>query len=270
MDFTARALVPPAALPALRRLRRLVRTPEWAMVAPEWPAQDRRGVGWAHPSIVETQRQRWPEFRAAVAGTAPLVILHEGDRVPTERFAYVVARAAIGHCEISVLDWGGGLGYHAVIARAAVPEARFHYTVHDLPGICDAGRELHPEVTFVSDAPALPGARHDLVVAINAAQYGADWPGRLAKLAAAAERFLFLDRLLLVRGAASFVIVQRPRRLGYHSEYLSWVFEEAALLAHLAAHGAVLDRAFAPGDAPTIAGAPAPVFSGGFLFRIER
>ena len=86
--------------------------------------------GWAHPSIVKKQLEKWPSFLKSVDGTSPLGQSHEGQvNGPADRathntivsFGYALARAAHGRHDLSVLDWGGGLGHYYVYARALMP-----------------------------------------------------------------------------------------------------------------------------------------------------
>ena len=117
-------------------------------------------AGWAHASIVATQLKKWPNFLKSVEGTRPFGQSHEGEAdAPADHathntivsFGYALARAAHDRQELSILDWGGGLGHYYVYARALMPTLTLDYVVKDLPGFCAAGASLLPEVTFLSD-----------------------------------------------------------------------------------------------------------------------
>jgi putative methyltransferase (TIGR04325 family) len=251
--------------------------PEWEYVPEGWRPDDPRVVGWEHPSIVETQLRKWPDFVRAVQSTQPLGVYHEAAQVDSENpvahnfvlaFAYVLARAAAGRNSLSVLDWGGGVGHYAVIARATLPEVQIDYTVLDLPGLCSAGRTLLPDVRFTSDAEECLSRRYDLIFASGSLQYAADWQGLLRRFANSAERWVFLNRTPFVNGP-SFVVVQRPHSAGgYQTEYLSRVFNRDELLSEAAAAGLAIEREFLmPGERVAAVGAPEPFEHRGFLLR---
>jgi putative methyltransferase (TIGR04325 family) len=259
---------------------------EWEYVPEGWRPDDPRGLGWDHPSVVETQLRKWPDFVAAVRSTRPLGVYHEAAVIDSEHpsahnfilaFAYVLARAAAaaparpdGTRRLSVLDWGGGLGHYAVIARAVLPEVALDYTVFERPGAAEAGRGLLPDVTFSSDAEACLSRRYDLVFASGSLQYAVDWQGLLRRFAQAAEGWVFLSRTPYVDGTAGFVVVQRPHSAGYTTDYLSRVFNRGELLAQAEAAGLALDREFLMiWERVEAVGAPAPFEYRGYLFRAQ-
>ena len=223
-------------------------------------------------------RRRWPEFVAAVAGTGTLGVAHEvplGRRVVVDdpgwhdvvtTFGYVVARAAHDRDRLSLLDWGGGPGHYAVLARALVPEVELDYHSRDLPRLARLGRELLPDGTFHDDDGCLDRT-YDLVVASDSLHYSEDFAALLAALARAASPWLFVGLVPVVGSAPSYVVQQRPEPYGYDTEYLGWVINRDELLATAAAAGLRLEREFlAPGtiDPP---GAPEPAVHRSFLFR---
>jgi putative methyltransferase (TIGR04325 family) len=275
-----RQLTPPILLPLARAVMRLARRSQFEYVTGRLPGDEPRGEGWRHASVVAAQRRRWPDFIAAIRSAAPLGISHEAPQIRTDNpsahnailaFSYVLGRAAAGRSQPSVLDWGGGLGYYAAIAAAVLPEISFDYTVHDLPEICDAGRELLPGTRFVSDPESSLAQRYDLVFVSNSLQYARDWRVLLGRLAAAATGWVFLSHVPLVETAAAYVVVQRPGRVGYDTEYLSWAFNRSELLSEAVASGLALEREFLMVDEKyEISGAPERCDNRGFLFRVSR
>ena len=274
--------LPPALLSPLRRAVTRVRNgrPEWGVLRGGWDAGDPVGEGWSHPSVVAAQLSRWPDFLAAVRGTGPLGVSHEARRIRQDNasahnailcFLHVLSRAGFAAAPgpVRVLDWGGGLGYYAAIARAALPELALDYTVKETAPVSAAARPLLPEVRFEDDAEASLARRYDLVFASNSMHYERDWQSLLGRFAQAAPgRFVFLTRVPLAQRAADFVIVQRPRWAGYETEYRSWVFNRAGFLAAADRAGLALEREFLMPDEPTrVPGAPEPVGNGAFLFR---
>lgn len=271
---------PPVLWDALLRLRS---ASPWAR--PQFEVQpDGFPAGWGEgaalydtPAVVAGHRAKWPRFAALVAGPGALGVSHESDR-PTRddlamhntvmSFAYVAARAA---CDgrLSVLDWGGGPGHYALIARAVLPGVEVAYASKDLPAIATLGAELLPEDRFFDDDACFEGT-YDLVVASGSLHYSPDWAPTLTRLAASARQSLYLTRLPVADGVPSFVYVQHvPVEYGY-GENLSiygWCFGRDELLATVERTGLRLTREFVVGENWPIAGAPAPCRVRGFLFE---
>ena len=247
---------------------------EFELVPEGWRRTTR---GWDAPGVETAYRRRWNEFVAAVAGSGTLGIAHE---VPTAQnvvtddpgwhgaimtFGYVLARAAHGRERLSLLDWGGGPGHYAVLARAMLPEVALDYHSRDLPRLARFGREVLPEFTFHEDDSCLDRT-YDLVLASDSLHYAEDYATLLRRLAQAASPWLFVGLLPLVRTAPSFVVQQRPDSYGYDTEYLGWALTRDEFLDAARSTGLRLEREFlAPGviDPP---GAPEPVAHRSFLF----
>jgi putative methyltransferase (TIGR04325 family) len=284
-------LVPPIIPMAIRRLRRVIRRspkgslqfdlrPEWELVPEGWRAGDPRAAGWHHPSVVEKHRRGWAIYSEVIRdsgplgfnfySTDPIVPTDEKDHNVFMTFAYVVARAAYGSPRLSVLDWGGGIGYFGLVAQRLLPEVALDYVVKELPELSALGRELMPSLSFVADDETCFSRRYDLVFASTSVQYSRDWRALLARLAAAAENWLFVTRVPVVRRAGSFVVVQRPYHFGYHTEYISWVINREELLIHATSLGLTLEREFVVGGYVRVRNAPERPGTLGFLWRVER
>jgi len=251
----------------------MVQSPEWEYVG-LWRKNDPRSQGWSHPSIVETMRQHWPAWEAAVNGAEPLGIFPLAPRLRNESghnlsmtFGYVLARAACGQSRLSLLDWGGALGHYALMAQRLLPKLPLDITVKDLAEMCRAGKELLPSVTFVSEDDACFSRDYDLVVASSSLQYAEDWRSVASRLVKSARSWIFITRLPVVRRAATFCAVQRPFAYGYRSEYLSWVFNRDEFLSFMASAGSQLEREFIAGGATQYAGGHEISETAGFLFR---
>jgi putative methyltransferase (TIGR04325 family) len=254
--------------------------PEWEHVPEGWRAEDTRAEGWNDASVAATQRRRWASYAALVRGKGPLGFhfFSKGEIVPTDQnahnafmtFAYALARAARGRERLSVLDWGGGIGYYALLAQNLLPEVAYDYVVKELPGLVALGRELMPWVAFETDADACLSRRYDLVLASSALQYEQDWRAVLGRLAAAANAWVLIARLPSCRRAKSFVAVQRPHEYGYATEYISWVLNRDEVLSCAAQHGLVLEREFLAGAPTVIHEAPEDMQPLGFLFRAPQ
>jgi putative methyltransferase (TIGR04325 family) len=281
MPPTAVDLIPPALLPSAKRLIRIARRmigsphlPAWQYVPEGWrKAQE---TGWSDHSIVETQKRKWPAFVAAVSGTGMLGVAHEMPEIVNDvvghhntimTFAYVLAREAAGRRRMSVLDWGGGMGHYAVIARSVLPDVTFDYTVVDLPDLCRAGREVLPDVRFEAETAAWSGGTFDLTVASSALQYVEDWPSQLRTLAKVTAGRVYVTRIPIVEHAATHVVMQRPHHVGYTTEYIGWVFNRGEFIREAEAAGLVLEREVIIEPGLLAEGAPEEFRWGGFLFK---
>src|SRR6266487_3148023 len=150
-------LLPPLLTNLLRRIIRPSTSPNRTLVQeikgavrpapPEWEAvPETRWIatnGWLHPSIVDTQVAKWPSFVQSVERPNPLGVAHEaqpGRAVDVSShniimtFGYVLGRviATQASAPVRVLDWGGGIGHYALMARELYPETTVRYTVCEL------------------------------------------------------------------------------------------------------------------------------------------
>jgi putative methyltransferase (TIGR04325 family) len=178
-------------------------------------------------------------------------------------FAYVVARVSEGKSSLSVLDFGGTLGYCSNIAWQAAPTKSINYTVQELPAICEFGALVRPGVQFISSEQDL-ATNYDLVFASGAVQGIRDWRQQMAKLTARANPWLYLARAPVLEHAPSMIVKQKVRT-GY---VVSWCWSELELLEHAKSIGLELvqvlrfQETFAP-----IRGAKELPKVRGYLFR---
>jgi putative methyltransferase (TIGR04325 family) len=275
----AKDLTPPILVRAVRRSARAAgrQPPEWEHVPEGWARATSELRGWEDDSVLDAYLTKLAEFRAASEGTAPLAHGTSAasgvgagtvvDQNTTLAFAYALLRAARGRTRVSVLDWGGGLGFHAFVARSVLPaDVELDYHCRELPRLCRLGRREVPEVTFWDDDGVL-ARTYDLVVASSSLQYSEDWETDLAGLAGATASHLFLSRVPVVFRHPPFVVLQRTRGHRFDTEYLSWVFNRESLLASVTANGLVLEREFLLGPGSCAVGAPEPDETRAYLFR---
>ena len=270
----AREWVPPGAVRLARSALAHLRPAPWEYVPGGWPAS--RASGWGAESIVATQSEKWAEFVRAAGGNGPLGVSHEARR-PGNRdyaahntvmaFAYVLALVARSKARVSVLDWGGGLGHYYVLSRALVPDLELEYHCRDLPTLCAKGRELLPEVRFHEDPESCMGRRYDLVLASSSLQYSEDWRDTVGRLVRMTGSHLYVTRTPVVRHAPSFVVVQRPHEVGYHTEYPGWFLNRQELLQGVEALGMERVREFLIDERPFVHNAPEQGEYRGFLWR---
>jgi putative methyltransferase (TIGR04325 family) len=289
----AKAVTPPVVWSLLKRLRNREEAPEppeepvgapapEPQAPPEWEyvreGWRRTAAGWDVAAVAEAYREKWPSFLAAVEGPGPLGVNHEvplGTAVPRDdreaqltvlAFAYALAVAARRRDRLSLLDWGGGPGHYAVLARALFRDLELEYHSRDLPALAALGRELLPDDAFHDDDGVLDRT-YDLVVASSSLQYAERWRETLAGLARATGGYLYVARVPVALHAPSFVVLQRAHAYGYDTEYLGWVIARDELLAEARAAGLRLVREVALPGLFAAAGAPeCPVEHRGYLF----
>lgn len=280
----ARAIAPPVVWSLLRALRRRLRGGEpieWEYAGDRWD-EARLGAaasGWTAPGVAAKYRERWPAFVAAIQPPQPLSVAHEAlaerdvDREdPSSHnalvsFAYVLAMAAGTSRRLSVLDWGGGLGHYAAVARSAWPHLELDYHCKEVPAVCAVGREVNPSVTF-HDTDACLDRTYDLVLASGSFHYAPNWRALLARLAGATRRMLYVTRVPIVFSAQSFLVVQRAYAYGYGTEYVGWFLNRDELLAAAEdIDGVSLRREFLQLEYVEGEGAPEAGTYRGFLFE---
>ncbi len=271
--------VPPIALEGYRAVKRAVQTQplvEWSWLS-SWP-DTQMPSGWNHQSIVDAQIRKWPQFCAVLEGSGPLGVAHEaeephGNDVGAQNtvlcFAYVLLRASAQRARLSLLDWGCGLGHYARLTRALAPDLQLDYIGKDVAPLVDAARPLHPNAKFFARDEEAFQVRADCVLVSGSLHYSQDWRATLHALANCAIDSLYVARLPTLEHSASYVVVQRPHRWGYATEYHGWFLNRAEFLSFVKSCGFRLEREFLMHEAPTIDGAPEQCAYRGFWFRRE-
>lgn len=273
---TAARVVPPVLLDAYRKAaERLSRKPpEYEYVSDDSFPSSAAVNGWNVTSVLDEQMRKWDRLVELTSGTGPLGIDPHAPVVSNTdyrahnalmTFGYVLARSARGGGAVSVLDWGSGPGQYYVFARALLPDVAIDYHGVDVPLLCEAGRRAVPQATFHDDDAAFD-RRYDLVMASGALQYVEDWRDTLGKLAGAASFSLYLV-VPVVRSAKPFVIVQRPHKYGYLTEFVQWVFNRDELVKAVESSGLQLRREFLNEEMGPIRGTPERRATVGFLFE---
>ena len=253
---------------------------EWEYVPGGWAASigPTAPRGWDVDSVAEAYRTRLPEFEQLVSGTEPLAVPTSASVAGTPPnvndqntilvFALALTRAAArgGAASVSVLDFGGGFGFHSFLARALLPASvAIDYHVQEVATVCEAARALVPTVTFTTDA-TIGSRTFDLVMASNAFQYAPDWRATLDELVEMTDDSILLTAVPTVFSAPSFVVLQRTQRSRFDTEYLSWVFRRDELVDAVTAAGLALDREFLQSARPEIRGAPEQPVTRAYLF----
>ena len=189
-----RDLTPPLLYSSLRRLVRegwRRRAPEWEYVPEGWARARDDLRGWNETSVLEAYRSKLSAYRETLDGTGPLAFSSSAaldlgtpnvnDQNTTLVFAYVLLLSSHGRERVSVLDWGGGLGYYFYVARALLPDTvELDYHCKDMPVICEYGRQALPEITFWDNDGDCFARQYDFVFASSSLQYSEQWQMTLA------------------------------------------------------------------------------------------
>jgi len=168
---------------------------------------------------------------------------------------------------VRILDWGGGIGHYALLARQLYPEATIRYTICELQPLVEAGRKLVSDAEFTANGEDALKGSYDLFYASSSLQYVRDVYGLLTKIAASGIRWIMICRMPFVDVADDFVVVQRPQRYGYDTEYSGWFLNRNKFVSFMEKHGYSLDREFLNDERPTVANAPEQCCYRGFLFE---
>jgi len=251
--------------------------PDWEAV-PDTDAVWQAGQGWSHESIVARQAEGWEAFLQGMADGRPAYVAVPDDpSVPVDVgvhntlmvFIYMLGRMAseARGGRPSVLDWGGGLGQHYRFARAFYPAVDWDYVIREVPGLAAAGAARNPEAGFVTSDDAALARRYDAVYVSASIMYVRDVYGLLGRMCGAATRYLLVTRTPFVLAHQDFVVIQRPQRYGYDTEYPGWFLNLPRFRRFVEARGFVLDREFPLAERPFVPNAPEQCRYRSFLFR---
>ena len=277
-----RKIAPPILLDGVRSVRTKLSgsrrsLPVWEYIPEGWARQasDPSIGGWDVPAIRDWHRERFRMWSEAYDAPYPLGA-SEYASDPTKQhlhshnvhvsMAYVLALASRGRSNLSILDWGGGIGQHYLLARSVLPDIELSYHCKDLPLVCEAGRELLPQVVFSEDESCFE-REYDFVLASSSLQYREDWRALLGHLAAVTTEYLYIAQMPFVARTASFVAVQRPYAHGYETEYLGWVLNRDEFLGAASSIDLELAREFFFDNTISVSGVAEPAVHRGFLLR---
>jgi putative methyltransferase (TIGR04325 family) len=267
----ARLLVPPIIPLLLARWR----PAERAYIGPNWPAQVPQG--WEDGATAQLMRRNWPAIASRICGTEPLSVLpSRSDRSDLiahnmlMTFLYALARAS--HCKdrLSVLDWGGALGHYALVARRLLPDVGFDYVVKEVDSLRRLANELNPSVEFSGSDEECFSRTYDFVMASGSVHYVRDWKAMVARLARAADTWLFINCLPVVRHAGGYVVAQRLHSLGFEEGFYSNVVNRDEFIAWVAEQDFALEREFLSWNTVSYRDAPEDSTGAGFLFKRKQ
>lgn len=279
-----KSVLPPIVISGAKRaLQRNQKPSEWEFASEGWQATKLNPAikGWDVASIAQTYEKKWSDFLRELEGAKPLGVNHEATVMThgslrqhnlVMSFAYVLSLAAQsgsasgGKNQISFLDWGGGIGHYYMIAKALFPKLLIAYTCKELPAVCQAGPKFVPQGRFDATENCLL-KKYDLVMASTSLHYSKNWDDTFKKLAGATDKYLYITRLPVVEHTPSFVILQRPQKYGYDTEYLGWCLNKSEFLKIAQKAGMKLLREFLIGEQTLVKNAPEQPQYQGFLFE---
>ena len=241
-------------------------------IVPDWP--ECPGGGWSDAAQESVKGHEDGVARVtsgACIGVPPGETLSNSSDASKQshdllvQLGLVVARAATGCEGFRLLDFGGGLGIHALAVARLLPELRFEYTVADLSAFCEVGRRVNPRVRFVTSLQEA-GQKYHLVYASSSVQYSQDWRTLMANLCDVAAKTLFVTRTPFVFHRPAFVTIQRA----YKTQYPGWVFNYQDFVGEVSNHGFALKEVFLNGRGIAVRGVSDRIVHVGLLFeRVE-
>lgn len=282
LKSVVKSFIPASLRSRIRQLQTTKRTvlrpsemPEWEW-QPQWN-QELSASGWNDPSVAAAQLEKWPYFVEMLSGADPFGVSHEApvgsgnqsiwahNLIAT--YGYVLGLAAHSRQQLSMLDWGGGIGHYSVINTALVPQVAIQYHCEDVPSLCAAGRTVLPDAIFHDQPGSSFANSYDFVHVGSSLWYVENWKEMSIKLAQSTRDYLYITRMMFVENAPSFVVLQRPYKYGYKTEYQCWALNKREFVEHIENQGFKQTREFLFGWGPEIHAAPEAGFFKGFLFR---
>jgi putative methyltransferase (TIGR04325 family) len=189
---------------------------------------------------------------------------------PSDALAALLMAAAMDCGNLSVLDFGGGLGSHYVRWRRWLsPLAGMHWCVVEQPHFVAAGTTLFSDRSSVSFASSIEQAKANspnAVIASSVLQYLQDPIATLDALVAVDARVIVIDRTPISAGPEPIVLVQHvPKSLG-RASYPLWLLPREVVHARLRGRYSMLLE-FTSDDEPLRAGRIRGDFMGSVWLR---
>lgn len=280
MKSAAKRWLPPVLADWLRHNWGAIRfgAPEWEYRPDGWSINDETIKGWNVEAVARLQKAKWQEFLQLTDGTGPLGIAHEAVSLSNDdpyshhlvmAYGYVLSLASRQKDRLSLLDWGGGVGHYFMLGRRLVPDLELEYFCKDVPYLCEAGREMLPQVRFIERDNEVTQRQYNLVIASGSLQCVEDWKATASLLASVTDPYLYITRMPVIREGRSFVALQRVYAYGYDTEYLCWFLNRDEFLDHMASLGMQLVRELIFHEHPKIQGVTKQAVIQGYLFKAK-
>ena len=220
LKLLIKSILPPVVLDAIRVIRRGTSRSGYRLYfAPRgWstPLPPRSEVLYESNKVIREEHENWaPLLRRARHRSLPLASTDDGadpvtvfgDHNAYMTFGYVAALAARNRSSLSILDYGGNLGYFQSLVRALLQDVQLDYHCKELPAMARAGRELHPDVTWHVDDACLDD-HYDLVMFNGSLQYLEAWREMLGRASRGSRGYVYITDLSVVARAPSYVVAQ--------------------------------------------------------------
>jgi putative methyltransferase (TIGR04325 family) len=233
--------------------------------------------GWDLMQIAELQKQKWPNYCQRIKSTLPLGINHESDKADGNdpfthnlmvSFAYVLAMAAHQKKNMNFLDWGGGIGHYGFLAKEVLKslDLQLNYYCYDFEVFGKSGKELNQDFNFFSNKIEYQDLNFDLAMASSSIWYEKNWKDGVDQLCSYNSKYLYITRMIFISVCESYVAIQRPKSIGYKTEYLFWIINKNEFIEYLKSKGHDLIREFDFGETIPIFKAPEQGKISGYLF----
>jgi putative methyltransferase (TIGR04325 family) len=235
--------------------------------------------GWNLESIAVLQSEKWDNYLNRVKSSQSLGFNHESPDLTIINdsffhnllvsFAYVISLSGLNKKSINFLDWGGGIGHYGLLAEELINPGNmdFNYYCFDFPFFCDYGKTLNPNFNFFANENQFQDVKFDLIMASSSIWYENDWKKGVDKLCKYNTNFLYITRMIFIQIHPSYVAIQRPKSMGYNTEYLFWIINKSEFVSYLSEKKFTLIREFEFGEVPPIFKGPEQGTMKGFLFK---
>lgn len=233
--------------------------------------------GWNLEQIAELQFQKWPEYSKRIFSTGGFGINHESEMALGNApffhnllvsFAYVITLSANKKKNVNFLDWGGGIGHYGLLANEILKPLDLHlnYYCYDFEVFGKVGQKLNLGYNFFSNTDQYLNVEFDLIMASSSIWYEKNWKDGVDHLCKYQTQYLYITRMIFIAKEQSYVAIQRPKSMGYKTEYLFWIINKYDFIDYLLSKGFKLLREFEFGETLPIFKAPEQGTFSGFLF----
>lgn len=270
--------LPPVVTDFLKRNIGYVGRAPWEYFPGGFESKIKTG-GWGLDSIAALQREKWDSYANRIGSYNALGVNHESPHISNENdpffhnllvsFAYVLALSAIQKKVTRVLDWGGGIGHYGLLAEELIKTTNVDvdYYCYDFEVFNHHGKALNPAYHYFSDENSHQDVDFDLVVASSSLWYEKNWKAGVDKICKYNSDYVYITRMIFILAKPSFVAIQRPKTMGYETEYLFWILNKSEFLKYMESKNLSLVREFEFGPVTPIFKAPEQGTMMGFLFK---
>ncbi|MDB5274946.1 MAG: hypothetical protein JWO58_3313 [Chitinophagaceae bacterium] len=270
-------LIPPVVLNFCLKNIGYIGLAPWEYM-PEGFSYRNKSKGWDLESIVQLQLDKWPKYAERVKSTASLGFNHESADISGNTpffhnllvsFAYVLTLASLNKKEIRFLDWGGGIGHYGLLAEELLKPVNldFNYYCYDFEVFEKTGKQINLKYNYFHDNDKYYDVKFDIIMASSSIWYEENWKNGIDKPCKYDTDFLYITRMIFISNTPSYVAIQRPKHIGYNTEYLFWIINKHEFIAYVTKKGFSLIREFEFGEATPIFKAPEQGTMQGFLFK---